>query len=90
MMIMIMMCAQEGTNDQNQEGGFDDNDAQDNNDAQEGGFEPQIDGVILPPRQPAPLDPRQNEATLILFKIGHCHKMFSLAIFQIENNSSNS
>merc|ERR1712210_262198 len=27
----------------------------------EGGFEPQIDGVILPPRQPAPLDPRQNE-----------------------------
>ena len=61
MMIMIMMCAQEGTNDQKQEGGFDDNDAQ------EGGFEPQIDGVILPPRQPAPLDPRQNEAILILF-----------------------
>merc|ERR1712130_145751 len=27
----------------------------------EGGFESQIDGVILPPRQPAPLDPRQNE-----------------------------
>merc|ERR1712010_141336 len=27
----------------------------------EGGFEPKIDGVILPPRQPAPLDPRQNE-----------------------------
>ena len=27
----------------------------------EGGFEPQIDGVILPPSQPAPLDPRQNE-----------------------------
>merc|ERR1712226_1640579 len=30
-------------------------------DGQEGGFEPQIDGVILPPRQTAPLDPRQNE-----------------------------
>merc|ERR1711994_239848 len=27
----------------------------------EGGFEPQIDGVILPPKQPAPLDPRRNE-----------------------------
>merc|ERR1712047_240673 len=27
----------------------------------EGGFEPQIDGAILPPSQPAPLDPRQNE-----------------------------
>merc|ERR1712212_601540 len=27
----------------------------------EGGFEPTIEGVILPPRQPAPLDPRQNE-----------------------------
>lgn len=69
MMIMIMMCAQEGTNDQNQEGGF----------------EPKIDGVILPPRQPAPLDPRQNEAILILFEIGHCHKMFHWT----ENNSSN-
>merc|ERR1711963_23855 len=29
--------------------------------ATKGGFEPQIDGVILPPSQPAPLDPRQNE-----------------------------
>merc|ERR1712001_653445 len=27
----------------------------------EGGFEPQIDGVILSPKQPAPLDPRRNE-----------------------------
>merc|ERR1711990_1172083 len=27
----------------------------------EGGFEPTIEGVILPPRQPAPLDPRLNE-----------------------------
>ena len=32
----------------------------------EGGFEPQIDGVILPPSQPAPLDPRQNEVIVAL------------------------
>merc|ERR1711988_763124 len=31
----------------------------------EGGFEPQIDGVILPPSQPAPLDPRQEDIKIV-------------------------
>merc|ERR1719220_3070606 len=43
----------------------------------EGGFEPQIDGVILPPRQPAPLDPRQNEVEPVVQQQPSAPRRFS-------------
>merc|ERR1712062_543559 len=53
----------------------------------EGGFEPQIDGVILPPKQPAPLDPRRNEVIVriainIIFVIFHSNIIKILPIHQ--------
>merc|ERR1712018_182570 len=43
----------------------------------EGGFEPQIDGVILPPSQPAPLDPRQNEVEPVVQQQPSAPRRFS-------------
>merc|ERR1719362_1631198 len=43
----------------------------------EGGFEPQIEGVILPPRQPAPLDPRQNEVEPVVQQQATAPRRFS-------------